>query len=186
MLLAATTFTAMAQKIQMDVMMGDKKIGEIKAEKTAKGKNVQYNMTSDVEASMMVTVTVSSTTKSYWYNSQLTNSRATRTSNMPGQNQVTTLDLQGKEYVVAKNDVVSKAPYPVRVTITTLYFQEPLKDTAAFSEIQGLYLPVTSLGNHRYQISQPNGKKDIYVYENGKLQKIETVIVGKNVEFVVK
>jgi len=166
--------------------MEDKKIGEINAEKKIEGKSAEYSMSSTVEATMMFKVQVSSVTKTYWYNDMLTISRATRTSNMPGQDQTTALQLKGKNYEVTKNDAQSQASYPIKLCVTNLYFQEPVKDTAAFSEIQAIYLPIKTLGNHRYQITQPNGKSDIYSYINGKLQKIESLIVGKNVTFIVQ
>lgn len=185
MLIIVSLFSV-AQKIKMEIVMGDKKVGEINAEKITNGKSAQYDMNSHVQASMMITVKVDIVSKSYWYNGMLTNSRATRNSNMPGQDQVTVVELKGKEYLVTRNNAKTYEPYPVRLTVTNLYFQEPVKDTAVFSEIQGMYLLITHLGNHRYQLNQPKGKKDIYVYQNDKLQKIETIIAGKNVVFMVK
>lgn len=185
LLLAGSVFS-FAQKIRMEVMMGDKKIGEINAEKKINGKAVQYEMSSHVEATMMVTVKVSNITKSYWYNGMLTNSRATRESNMPGQDQVTTVELKGTKYAVTINKKETPEAYPIKLCVTCLYYQEPVKDTLVYSEMQGMYIPVKDLGNHQYQLSQPKGKKDIYSYANGKLTKIETIIAGKNVVFVVR
>ncbi len=170
----------------MDVMMGEKKIGEINAEKKTTGKAIHYEMTSHVEASMVVTVKVTNNTKSFWYNGLLTNSRATRESNMPGQDQVTTVELKGSKYAVTINKKETAEAYPIKFCVTCLYYQEPVKDTTVYSEMQGMYLPIKNLGNNQYELSQPKGKKDIYSYVNGKLLKIETIIAGKNVVFMVK
>ena len=170
----------------MEVMMGEKKIGEINAEKKTTGKAVQYEMTSHVEAAMVVTVKVTNTTKSYWYNGMLTNSRATRESNMPGQDQVTTVELKGSKYAVTINKKEKSETYPIKFCVTCLYYQEPVKDTTVYSEMQGMHLSIKDLGNHQYELSQPKGKKDIYSYVNGKLQKIESIVAGKNVVFIVK
>ena len=185
MVVAISSFS-FAQKIKMDVMMGDKKIGEINAEKKTNGKAVQYEMSSQVEATMMVTVKISNVTKSYWYDGMLTNSRATRISNMPGQDQVTVTELKGSHYVITIKKKQTTEAYPVRLCVTNLYFQEPVKDVTVYSEMQGQYLPIKDLGNHRYQLTQPNKKKDVYTYLNGKLLKIETVAAGKDVVFMVK
>ncbi len=185
LLLMAALFS-FSQKIRMEVMMGDKKIGEINAEKKINGKAVQYEMSSQVEATMMIVVKVSNVTKSYWYDGMLTNSRATRVSNMPGQDLVTTTELRGAKYLVTSNKKESSQAYPVKLCVTCLYFQEPVQETSVFSEMQGVYLPVKDLGNHRYELTQPNKKKDVYVYQNGKLKQVETVTAGKNVVFVVK
>ena len=185
MVVAISSFS-FAQKIKMDVMMGDKKIGEINAEKKTNGKAVQYEMSSQVEATMMVTVKISNVTKSYWYDGMLTNSRATRISNMPGQDQVTVTELKGSNYVITIKKKQTIEAYPVRLCVTNLYFQEPVKDVTVYSEMQGQYLPIKDLGNHRYQLTQPNKKKDVYTYLNGKLLKIETVAAGKDVVFMVK
>ncbi len=185
-LLLSIALFSFTQKMQMDVLMGDKKIGEINTLKKTKGKTVQYEMTSQVEAIMLVTVQVASHTKSYWYNGLLTNSRATRESNMPGQNQVTTVALKGNKYTVTINEKETPEAYPIKICVTNLYYQEPVKDTTVYSEIQGKYLPIKNLGNHQYELSQPKGKKDLYSYFNSKLIKIETIIAGKNVVFMVK
>ncbi|MEO7311010.1 MAG: DUF6134 family protein [Chitinophagaceae bacterium] len=186
LLLLTGALGAVAQKIKMEVMMGEKKIGEINAEKVTKDKAAEYSMKSDVKTTMVFTVMVNIVTKTYWYDGNLTVSRAIRTSNMPGQDENTGLEIKGKQYQLTKNGKISQMDYPINLCVTNLYFQEPIKDTAAFSEIQGMYLTITNLGNHQYQVKQPNGKKNIYFYVNGKLQKIETVVAGNNVVFLVK
>jgi hypothetical protein len=174
-----------AQKIKMNVLMGTEKIGEINAEKKIKDKKVTYTMSSTVEAKLFVTVQVSTTTNTYWYNGMLTNSRAMRTSNMPGQAQTVVLALAGKQYNITRNSEKLKQAYPIKLCVTNLYFYEPVKDTTVFSEIQGVYLPIIKTDAHQYQIVQPNNKKETYTYINGKLLKIETIIAGKNVVFLV-
>ena len=184
--LLTVSHISFAQKIHMDVLMGDEKIGYIDAEKKTKGSNVQYEMTSNVEATMIITVKVNTTTNTWWYDGTLTVSHATRTSNVPGQSLNTSVNLKGDVYQVKRNSKETTQSVPVKFCVTNMYFQEPVKEETVFSEMQGSYLNLIHQPNHKYDVIQPNGKKESYSYVDGKLQKIESVIAGKNVVFLVK
>jgi len=174
------------QHIHLDVMMDDKKVGDIEAIKTVKGKSATYELTSNVEATIIFKIKVDAVTKTQFKNGVLEHSTANRTTNIGKENKATTVDINGKQYLIHKGDDTSSIAGPIKFCISNLYFEEPLKLAAAFSEVQALNIPLTDLGSHRYQINQPNGNKDFYVYEKGKLKSIETTIAMKKVFFVVK
>lgn len=60
----------------------------------------------------------------------------------------------------------------ISFTVAMLYFNEPLKAKAIYSENWGQYLTINAIGNHTYQLVQPNGKINTYVYKNGLCQSI--------------
>jgi len=175
-----------AQKIELDVLMGDKKIGEIKTEKKAKGKTASYTLSSTVDVTMLFKVQVTTLASNTFTNGLLTTSQANRKSNMQTENKTTATIWKAKAYEINRDNVIATLTEPVKYCVTNLYFEEPVNQQNAFSEIQALQLPIKSLGNHEYEISQPGGKKDVYTYVNGKLQKVMTVIAMKQVEFRVR
>lgn len=53
-----------------------------------------------------------------------------------------------------------------------MYFEEPTNITSVFSERFLEYCPLEPLGDHKYKLSLPNGKDNIYTYADGKLVEV--------------
>ena len=54
-----------------------------------------------------------------------------------------------------------------------MYFEEPVNIKSVFSERFLEYCPIEALGNHKYKLSLPNGKDNIYTYDaEGKLMEV--------------
>ncbi len=73
----------------------------------------------------------------------------------------------GNEYVTISDDEVFKTVTPVTTSLLELYYEEPVGLTKIFSERGGVYLPIKSLGNHRYELTKSSGRPTIYTYEDG-------------------
>jgi hypothetical protein len=57
--------------------------------------------------------------------------------------------------------------------VAELYFAEPKLMTRIFSETLGKFLLIRPLGKGHYELALPEGKKNIYKYENGALMEVE-------------
>lgn len=53
-----------------------------------------------------------------------------------------------------------------------MYFEEPTNIKSVFSERFLEYCPIEPLGDHKYKLSLPNGKENIYTYADGKLVEV--------------
>ncbi|MTI39160.1 DUF6134 family protein [Fulvivirga lutimaris] len=53
-----------------------------------------------------------------------------------------------------------------------MYFEEPVHIKSVFSERFLEYCPLEALGDHKYKLSLPNGKDNIYTYVDGKLVEV--------------
>ena len=62
-----------------------------------------------------------------------------------------------------------------------MYFEEPVTITRCYSEQEGDFNIITSLGNHKYKKVNSRGKESFFFYKNGSLEK--AVIDGGIVSF---
>ena len=182
------SFATTAQTVNLDVMMGDKKIGDITATKIAKGKTATETLTSKVSVTLLFAVNVESHINSEFKEGKLVKTEAVRTSNIKTENKKTTVAWDGHQYTITKESGEPETlNTPVTYTLLDLYLAEPTGITQVFSEQGAHYLPLTMLEKHRYQLQINDSKKDTYQYdEKGKLVQIETVIAMNKVVFKVR
>lgn len=177
----------LAQSIHLDVMMDNEKAGDIQVNAKKQGRQTEYEMTSNVKVKMIFEVTMEGKTTDVLRDGKLFSSHAKRTSSIGSENKETTTIWDGKKYNITKsNDDPTTLPTLISFCLTDLYFKEPLGISQVFSEMQGVYLPLTVLQNHQYQLQVNDSKKDVYTYANGKLVKVETVMAMKKITYVVK
>lgn len=177
----------LAQTVHLDVMMDDAKCGEINIIAKKQGKQLEYEMTSNVKVKMIFEVTMEGKTTDIFKDGKLFSSNAKRVSSIGSENKETKLLWDGKKYNITKsNDDASIVSTPITYCLTDLYFKEPTGISQVFSEMQGTYLPLTNLQNHQFQLQVNDSKKDVYTYANGKLVKVETVMAMKKIVYVVK
>ncbi|MCZ2444666.1 MAG: hypothetical protein LC101_12935 [Flavobacteriales bacterium] len=78
----------------------------------------------------------------------------------------------GKEYKIQTEKDKFTIAGPIKYSITKMYYQEPIGFTEIFSEVYGKMLPVTIVAPHTYSLKQPDGKANVYRYENGVLVEV--------------
>lgn len=177
-----------AQTVNLDVLMGDKKIGDITATKTVKGKTATETLTSKVSVTLLFPVNVESSINSEFKEGKLVKTEAVRTSNVKTENKKTSIAWDGTQYAVTKEGSAPETlSTPITYTLLDLYLSEPTGIPQVFSEQGAHFLPLTLLEKHRYQLQVSDTKKDIYQYnDKGKLVQIETVIAMNKVVFKVR
>ena len=107
-------------------------------------------------------------------NNILMHAHAVRTSGKTGDDKSITTQRDGKNYSVIQNGGKSMINNTeIMHSVAELYFEEPRQITRIFSEMQGTFLPLRSLGNGEYELSLPDGKKNVYKYEKGVLVQVE-------------
>lgn len=75
-------------------------------------------------------------------------------------------------------------PQHIATTITNLYYQEPVDSELVYSERYGKLCTLTKVGDSRYVISLPNGKRSIYQYSEGACQEVQTELSGVKVRII--
>lgn len=178
---------AAGQTVNMDVLMGVKNIGSITAQKKVTGKTVNAALSSKVSVSFLIKVNVDQTIISEYKDGKLMKADMIRISNISSENKKTAIIWNGSEYDIKKDTLTFIHKEPVTFCVLDLYFTEPVGLTKVFGESGGTYMPIKSLGEHRYALQLTESKSDIFVYSSeGKLLQMETVIAMKKVTFKVK
>jgi hypothetical protein len=62
--------------------------------------------------------------------------------------------------------------FDVHYSSIHLLFHEPVEDEASFSEEEGVFHPLKSVGNHTYEKTNTKGRVNTYTYRNGKLDHV--------------
>jgi hypothetical protein len=106
-------------------------------------------------------------------NNVLINAKVSRVSGKSGEDKQTTIRRNGKEYTIIVNGEKSVIDTEIEECVADLYFTEPRHLNRVFSETLGRFLPVKSLGGGMYELILPEGKKNVFKYENGILQQVE-------------
>ena len=178
---------AAGQTVNMDVLMGIKSIGSITAEKKITGKTASAWLRSKVSVRIIIKVNVEQTIVSEYKDGKLMKADVVRTSNISSENKKSAILWNGREYIITKDTITVTHKEPVTFCVLDLYFTEPVGITKVFGETGGTYMPIVSMGDHRYELHVNESKRDIFLYDKeGKLVQIETVVAMKKVTFKVK
>jgi hypothetical protein len=101
-------------------------------------------------------------------------SKVIKDSGKEGDSKSITTQKDGKIYTVVQNGEKSILNNPeIAHSVSELYFMEPHQITRIFSESIGTFLNLKTLGNGLYELTLPEGKKNIYKYEKGVLVQVE-------------
>ena len=71
-------------------------------------------------------------------------------------------------------------------TIVNLYYEEPVNVSAVYSEKYGQMCKVEKVGEGRYGVVMPNGKRTIYSYKDGKCMEVAVELAGVKLRMVRK
>jgi hypothetical protein len=71
-------------------------------------------------------------------------------------------------------------------TIVNLYYEEPVNVSAVYSEKYGQMCKVESLGDGRYGVLMPSGKRTMYSYLDGKCVEVSVELAGFKLRMVRK
>jgi hypothetical protein len=80
-----------------------------------------------------------------------------------------------------KNRIITQIPF----SVGRLYHNEPLGMKELFSERLGTFVPIKNLREGEYELIQPDGKKNVFVYRYGICTEMRTEMMGCNVRFVL-
>jgi len=75
---------------------------------------------------------------------------------------------------------------PVEHTILSLYYKEPVNIREVFSDNFQQYLPVSKTAAGQYRVDLPNGNSTYYIYQQGKLVRVEVAQPFYALQFILK
>lgn len=80
-----------------------------------------------------------------------------------------------------KNRILTEIPF----SVGRLYHHEPVGMKELFSERLGAFVPIKNLREGEYELVQPDGKKNVFVYRFGICTEMRTEMMACNVRFVL-
>ncbi|WP_133177491.1 DUF6134 family protein [Chitinophaga parva] len=168
MLAFFTVKPAHAQTQQYQIVFGNRPVGFVNARQTQSGNT--RNITIKSEFHIIGNITTQLDVQ--FAGSTLEQARNVR--NKSGTDEVTTTLHAGRQYNVSHDNTKTVIPEAsITHCVSELYFTEPVRITSVFSEAQGQVLALRSLGGSRYELTLPDGKRNVYRYEKGKLVEVE-------------
>ena len=160
------------QEILFSVYVGQDKVGTLLVNKKAEGHRTVYQLYSMVSVKLLVGIEIEENIRDVFVNGFLQNSEHKRLVNNT-QRVKNTLLYVNQKYELSRNDKKhSVLTTPIRSSIASLYFSEPILPVDVYSQNFLQIIPLQKKDKHRYELKLPNGASAEYQYENGALVRV--------------
>ncbi len=175
---------AQSQHLHYIVRLGDEQMGDMRATKTI-GSKEKYLIESKIKVEKMIKLDLIYKLESIFEKNILQLSTALETSNGKVQTNSETKRNSTGYVVTTKKETKTIINKGIAFNICKLYFEEPVGLHLIWSDTFGEMLTIKSVGEHRYEIILPNGKKSCYSYFKGICTLVETEIMFGKVTFTL-
>lgn len=160
-----------AQMHTFEIRMGTRVIGAIEARCNVNGTARNMVIKSKIETTLLSKFT---DIFCEYTNNILVASRVVRSSSKAGDGKEVITRRNGSRYMIDLEGTKSTLDnVEIQHSVSDLYFTEPRQFTSVYSETLGKLLTIRPLGNGAYELSLPEGKKNIYRYQKGALVEVE-------------
>ncbi len=174
LLLVSLSFgwNATAQNFKYEVILMNKKIGDMSVTKTNSDVGDRYILNSASMAKVLFIKQSSKVNFDVLFNGgHLV--KSTYISEKDDDNIITKVQKENDLYKVNSNEALSHVKEKIVFSSIMLYFKEPVGVSKIFVERIGGFVPLTKSGVNQYEYLQPDGTKSIYTYKAGVLHQIE-------------
>ncbi|MCO5229816.1 MAG: hypothetical protein M9958_01540 [Chitinophagales bacterium] len=161
-----------AQQHDFDVILMNKKIGEMSVSKIHSGSSERYSLNSETSAKVLFIKQDSKVNFNVVYNGGALVESFYK-SEKKDDNIITKVLKEGSLYKVNNNNQQSLVKDVIGFSSILMYFKEPIGITKVFVERFGGFLPLKKTAPNQYEYSQPDGTTSIYRYVQGVLKEIE-------------
>ena len=156
--------------LYFDIVVKDKIVGSLKAIQNSNGSKTYYHSSTTIKTRIIKAITVNYKYEVTFENEILKKANVNIILNKkPHANTLT--QWEDTQYQIAKNgknEVVLKDS--IYYATILLYFEEPINIDRCYSEQDGSFNTIVSLGNHSYKKINSKGKENIYYYKVGVLE----------------
>jgi Iap family predicted aminopeptidase len=173
-----------AQYNTFDVLIGERIMGKLKAYHPAvKGSGTHTKVIAEVDVPLF-----GRTIEVYneFEDNKLVSAKARKVVDSEVKEEVIT-SWSDEGYAVVYNQSGKKrsSVFHNDIVFTTLmlYYKEPVNIHKVYSERFGQMASVVKVGNSRYELRLPDGKKTLYTYKNGACVHIQSEVMGAKIVF---
>lgn len=161
-----------AQVHNFEIRFGSHAIGTVAANCKTSGSTKNILIQSRVQMRLLSKFNLDISCE--YNNNVLVQAKAVRNTGRASDDKSTATRREGRNYIIVQNGQRSVLNNTEIVhSVADLYFNEPRQVARIFSETLGRFLALKALGNGEYELSLPEGKKNIYKYEKGALVEVE-------------
>lgn len=161
------------QTFKYDVIVYNRSIGTFTATRTDLNERSEYILESKISTRIFKQIDYEFTMHSAFENSILVKSDLKNMMN-DKLKQSSTVRFDGSSYLIKTPDKTLKHNKDkVSYSSASIYFEEPVNRKFLFSENYGINLPIIKVDAHKYMVKVPNGDKNYYTYENGRVTVVE-------------
>lgn len=187
LLFAFSSLFAQSTISSFDILLDGEAVGILKATKNVSDKKIVKNISSNTDAKVLL-LTVHIESEIYatsGLDDILISSFAYRHANRGAEHIETTVKrLAGGKYSVVRNGVQKTlSTEGIKYCVSDLYFKEPVGLTSIFSNTHGDFVKLQLLSAGKYQLTLPDGKVNVFSYQNGKLIRVDVPMSVGNITF---
>jgi hypothetical protein len=179
-------FVSNAQQMNYEVFLNEKPVGSLLAKRSTKDELINYWIESDVNFRFIFKMNFIYTFETVFHNDMLirASTRNTVNDDEKGSSKVT---WNGKFYQMeVKKERSELKNIRITYSMAMLYFREPRQISQVFSERYARFLSIRPLKEHSYELTMPDGKKNVYSYVNGICQAVEVQHSVGKISFKLK
>lgn len=171
-LLASPSLSKVDQQLDFKITFRGNQVGEVSAEKLHQGNEIHYEITSQVQVSMIKTFKIDFSLQNYYANQGLEQANLKNSVN-DNLRDFSSIQWEGSHYKVMKaNDTFKLHKEKALFSTACLYFQEPINRSEVFSENYLEYIPIEKVEADQYKLKLPSGNSNLYYYnERDELEK---------------
>lgn len=161
-----------SDRIGFTVHVGADKAGKLLITKQEHGDKISYHLHSEVSVKLLVGIDIEEDIQDIFVSGLLQTSEHTRFIN-GSQRIKNSLQYAQQKYMLRKNDkACGYLSTPIRTSVTSLYFAEPLMPVQVYSQSFQQLIALKKTGLHSYILKLPNGATTEYFYDKGMLIRV--------------
>ncbi len=177
-----STLAVNGQKLNYTVYVAGKNVGKLKAECTKEANNSFYiRLETRIHLPFKDIVSLIETRYS---GNELVSSSSQKHINDNLKEKITVTRQQNTYHLVnASEKVNTYFPAPIDFSVGKLYHFMPQGLTSIFSERLGAFIPIKETKKGVFELIQPDGKKNTFVYKYGICTEMQTEMLACSVRF---
>ena len=162
----------MSQELMYTISWKDDSIGYLKAEREQVKDNEYYYINSNTEFRVLFRFNLNYQYKNEYRKGRLYSASAKNSLNQKDRDQ-SSIIWQNNHYLLrVNNKSVKLKEQDIWFTVSKLYYTEPIGINTIFSERFGEFLTLDRLAKNKYALTKPDGRKNIYFYDEGICRKV--------------
>jgi hypothetical protein len=182
MFLGFSSLAVNGQKLNYTVYVAGKNVGKLKAECTKEANNTFYiRLETRIHLPFKDIVSL---IEARYSGNELVSSSSQKHINDNLKEKITVTRQQNTYHLVNTSEKVNTYfPAPIDFSVGKLYHFMPQGLTSIFSERLGAFIPIKETKKGVFELIQPDGKKNTFVYKYGICTEMQTEMLACSVRF---